>query len=486
MSNALTRREFLAASAATGAWCFLPGARILGANDRVNVAVIGCGGKGGAHVQDFSKIDGVRIAAVCDPDLHRLDAAAKKLDYTTQEHQDYHRILDNKDIDAVVIATPNHWHAPMTILACKAGKHVYVEKPVSHCIGEGRRMVDVAHAENRIVQAGTQQRSDPALRVLADDLKQGKYGKVLWIHCAKLNAREPIGKVSAPTPVPDYINYDLWAGPAPKTPVRRKQFHYDWHWQWNWGDGEMGNWLIHFLDDVRNFLDKTTVPTRVVGVGNRFAWDDDGQTPNMQMALFDYDGMPLVADSRNLADPKRPEGKRAGGKGGAVYLQMRQGNCVMCEGAVVRIGRGGGKAFDKKTGDTIKHYNGTAGSGHDVNFIDAIRSGKRSDLHAEIEVSHRSAILVHQANIAYRMGSVAPVEQVRESLGRHPDALETLSDMVEQVTGNGVDLANTPFILGPQLSFDSEQEKFVGENAQAANEYLRYAYREPYASELGA
>jgi predicted dehydrogenase len=369
-------------------------------------------------------------------------------------------------------------------MACRAGKHVYVEKPVSHGIWEGRQMVKAARAENRLVQAGTQHRSDPALRELAADLKKGMYGKVLWIHCSKLVAREPIGRVTAPTPVPAHIDYDLWAGPAPKTPVQREQFHYDWHWQWHWGDGEMGNWAIHYLDDVRNILELHTAPTRVIAAGNRFGWDDDGQTPNMHMALFDYAGMPLVVDVRNLPDPQRPEGKRAGGSGGAVYLGMRHGNYIMCEGAVIRIGRGGGKSYDKQTNDTIKHYNGTGGSGHDVNFIDAIRSGKRSDLSAEIEVAHGSTILVHQANIGYRVGARSSIDQLRESLGEHSDAVDTLAEMIEQIGGNGVDLKKEPFVLGPQLTFDPEQERFIGDHAEGANKFLRHVYREPFARAL--
>jgi len=306
----------------------------------------------------------------------------------------------------------------------------------------------------------------------------------LWVHCSRLVARKPIGKVTAPTPVPNYIDYNLWAGPAPMTPVIRKHFHYDWHWQWNWGNGEVGNWGIHYIDDALNFLRKRTVPSRMVVAGRRFAWDDDGQTPNMHLALFDLDGLPLVVDIRNLPDPVRPAGERPGGKSGAVYLRMRHGNFIMCEHAYVRFARGGGKAYDKKTDQEIKHYKGTGGRGHDVNFIEAVRSGRRSDLHAEIEVSHRSTILCHQANIGFRIGAEAPLEQIREAVRSHPDALHTLADMVEQLGGNGVDLAKTPFVLGPQLRFDPAAERFTGEHADAANRYLTYAYREPFARML--
>ena len=486
MAPRISRREFVAASVAAGAAVLLPSRRVLGANDRVNLAMIGCGDKGGAHVDTFKEIDGVQVVAVCDPDLQRMAEVAKKIESGPAQHQDYRRVLDDKDIDAVVIAAPNHWHAPMTMLACQAGKHVYVEKPVSHCMGEGRQMVAAARKYDRIVQAGTQHRSDASLRELAADIKAGMYGKVQWVHCEKLGARESIGKVTEPTPVPAHIDYNLWAGPASMTPVMRKSFHYDWHWQWSWGDGEMGNWAIHYLDDTRNILDLGGVPRSVVAAGNRFAWDDDGQTPNMHMALLDFDGLPVVVDVRNLPDLVRPEGKPVGGKGGAVYQRMRHGNIFMCEGAVVRFARGGGKSYDKDTGQEIKHYSGTGGAGHDVNFIEAVRSGRREDLHAEIEVSHLSTILCHQANISYRMGATANPDQVRAAVSSHPDALETLADMMEQLDGLQVDLDKTPFVLGPRLEFDAEHERFVGEHADAANAYLTYDYREPFAKMLQA
>ena len=486
MSAKSTRREFLAASAVAGAAVLWPASMVRGANNRVNIAVLGCGWKGGEHAPAFSKIPDVRVVAICDPDLKRMDEVAKKIEYDVAKVRDFRHVLDDKAIDAVVIATPNHWHAPMTMMACAAGKHVYVEKPVSHGIWEGRKMVEAARKYDRIVQAGTQHRSDPAVKELRADLAAGKYGKVSWVHCSRLVSRKPIGKVSEPTPVPESVDYNLWAGPAPMTPVQRKQFHYDWHWQWNWGDGEMGNWGIHYVDDVLNLLSLDTVPTRVVTAGRRFAWDDNGQTPNMELSLFDLNGTPLVVDIRNLADVKRPEGKRAGGDGGAVYLRMRHGNYIACEKAFIRFARGGGKAFDRESGEMIKQYKGTGGSGHDVNFIEAVRAGDRTLLNAEIEASHRSTVVCHQANITCRVGHDAPVEQVREVLTRHTDATDTLADMMEQLDGNNVDLAKTPFVLGPELTFDPASERFTGEQAEAANKLLRYEYRAPFAADLPA
>ncbi|MCX7827066.1 MAG: gfo/Idh/MocA family oxidoreductase, partial [Verrucomicrobiae bacterium] len=320
----------------------------------------------------------------------------------------------------------------------------------------------------------TQHRSCPGVQEAARDIQAGRYGKVLWVHCSKLTARKSIGKVTEPQPVPEHIDYNLWAGPAPMTPVMRQKFHYDWHWQWNWGDGEMANWGIHYLDDVRHLLGWKDVPTKVVAAGNRFAWDDNGETPNMHFALMDYDGLPLVVDIRNLPDPKRK-----GADDGAVYLSSRGGNYIQCEHASVRISRGGGWSYDKD-GNRIHQYKGDGGKAHAQNFINAVRSGRREDLAADIEIGHLGTAICHQANIAWRVGAKATPDQIRESMKSCEDALNTLADMLEQLEGNGVDLKKEPFLLGPTLSYDRKQERFVGPNAEQANKYITCSYREPF------
>ena len=483
--NRISRRNFLKNSIAATAGSymavsshssFVTGVR--GANNEVRVAVAGIRSRGGGHIKNFQKLPGVNVVAVCDPDTKVLDGWVNKCkdDYgtTVSGYADVRELLDRKDIDALIIATPNHWHSLMTVYACQAGKHVYVEKPVSHSIEEGRKMVNAARKYNRIVQTGTQHRSCPAVQEAARDIKAGRYGKVKWIHCSKLGARATIGKVTAPQPVPENIDYNLWAGPAPMTPVMRKQFHYDWHWQWNWGDGEMANWGIHYIDDFRHIMGWDDVPTKVVAAGNRFAWDDNGETPNMHFSLFDYDGIPVVVDIRNLPDPKR-----RGGKSGAVYLSARGGNWIQCEQGSIRIARGGGKAYDNDN-NLVKQYKGNAGSGHAQNFIDCVRSGKREDLAAEIEVGHLGTAVCHQANIAWRAGTAASVDEVRDSMKKHEDALNTLNDMLEQLDGNGVNPAKDKFILGPALTYDRKTERFVGEGAERANKYVTCSYRAPF------
>jgi len=478
----ITRRDFLKSSMAAGAAIALatPFSRVRGANDDIRVAVIGVGGQGGNHIKYFNRLSGVRVVAICDADKthlqRRADEFEKKYERKVETYTDLRKLLEDKSIDAITSATPNHWHSLVTVLACQAGKDVYIEKPVSHAIWEGRKMVEAARKYNRIVQAGTQQRSCPAVQEAARDIQAGRYGKVLWVHCSKLGTdnRGPIGKVTTPQPVPETIDYNLWAGPAPMTPVMRKSFHYDWHWQWNWGDGEMANWGVHYLDDMRHLLGWNDVPTKVVAAGNRFAWDDNGETPNMHIALLDYDGLPVVVDIRNLPDPKRPSGSE-----GAVYLHSRGGNYIQCEDASIRLSRGGGGAYNKD-GERIHQYKGDGGAGHAQNFIDAVRSRRREDLAAEIEVGHLSTVVCHQANVCWRVGSEASVEEVRQSMKSHEDALNTLSDMLEQLDGNAIDLAKQPFILGPMLTYDRKQERFVGENAEKANKLVKCSYREPF------
>jgi predicted dehydrogenase len=466
--HAISRRRFLLGAAATGAaFSIFPGSA-LGANDRVRIGIIGLGGKGSAHLKDFGKIENLDIIAVSDADKGHMEGAGDKV----AKHQDFRHLLEMKDVDAVVIAAPDHWHCLAAILAMQAGKHVYVEKPVSHYIWEGRKMVEAARKYNKIVQAGTQQRSCPAVQECARDVQAGKYGKVQWVHCAVLSSREPIGKVAAPIAVPDGVDYNMWAGPAPMSPIKREKFHYDWHWQWNWGTGEMGNWGVHYLDDVRHILGWNDVPETVLAAGNRW-WDDDGETPNMHMCLMEHKGVKLVIDVRNMPDPGK------GGKEGAIYLGGRGGNYIKCENGFIRISRGGGKAFDND-GNMVHQYKGNGGAGHDLNFIDAIRKGSNATLAAEVEVGHLSTTVCHLANVGWRLGKAMPVEQLRENVKSHEDAVNTLDSIVTQLTGSGIDLKAKPFLAGPKLAYDGKAEKFTGDNAEEANKFIRLKGREPF------
>lgn len=467
-----TRRRFIKGLTATGTGlATLGSSHAYTANEQIRVAVIGMGGRGGTHLNALKTIPGVKVVAICDADTRRY-TQFKKANPDLQLFQDYRKILDMNDIDAVTIATPNHWHAAMTVAACQAGKHVYVEKPISHSIWEGQQMVAAARKYNRIVQAGTQQRSCPAPRDAGRDIRAGKYGKVLWVHCMKLNLRKPIGLVTKPQPVAPEIDYNLWAGPAPATPVMRQQFHYDWHWQWPWGDGEMGNWGVHYTDDLCNMLGWTTLPSKIICGGARFAWKDNGETPNMQFAYMEHQGLPVVVEIRDL--PWSSKRKSAG-----VYLGAREGNIIVCEKGIVKIARGGGKAYSPDGKEVIAKYRGNAGKGHFENFIKAIRSGNKDDLHAEIQVGHIASSISHLANIAYKLGKKASVAEAREAMITHPDAVNTVDAVISQLKAN--DMSDAPLLLSPHLTFDPTSERFTGEHAVQANAHLRSTMRQEFA-----
>lgn len=464
----LSRRKFIQRSAAASALYSLVPHTVLGANERVNIGVIGVGWKGGDHCDLFNKGES-KVIAVSDADTERMG----KVEGATQ-HQDMRKLIEMKDVDAVVIATPNHWHALSAIWSMHAGKHTYVEKPVSHNIWEGRQMVNAARKYKRVCQAGTQQRSCPAVQAAAKDIQEGKYGKVLWVHCSRLAAREPIGKVTEPTIPPATVDYNLWAGPGPMTPVMRKNFHYDWHWQFNWGDGEMANWGVHYLDDLRHLLGWDDVPTNVMSVGNRF-WDDDGNTPNMQLSVMEHRGVKVVVDVRNLPGA---EGA-GGGSGGAVYLGSRGGNYIMCEKGFVRIARGGGAGYDldKKR---IAQYKGDGGASHAANFLAAVKAEDSALLNAEIAVGHQSTAMCHLANIAWRVGQPSSPDALRSQFKDNQDALNTFESVLVQLASNKIDLSKTPLIAGPRLTYDNQAEVFTGEHAERANPYLRSAGRNEF------
>ena len=459
----LSRRGFVKSTvAASGLYSLVPHTA-LGANECVNVGMIGLGSMGGGHYKGLKEMAECRVVAVSDADSERMGKADGIV-----KHQDFRRLLEMKDIDAVFVATPNHWHSLAAIMSMQAGKHVYVEKPVSHCIWEGRKMVEASRRYKRICQAGTQQASCPSVQAAAKDIQAGKYGKVLWAHCCKLGARKSIGKVSGPVKPPETVDYNLWAGPAPMTPIMRENFHYDWHWQWNWGDGEMGNWAIHFLNDLRQILGWQDVPGNVMTVGNRF-WDDDGETPNMQFSVMEHRGVKVVVDVRNLPDLR-------GGDGGAVYLGARDGNTIMCEKGYVKISRGGGAGYDLE-GNRIARYKGDGGGAHKRNFFDAIKAGDRSILNAEIEMGHQSTVMCHLSNISWRLGSKVSVQEISESVKGNEDAMNTLDSVVNQLAFNKIDLEKTPLIAGPRLRYDNKAEKFTGDHAADANRFVRLPNR---------
>src|SRR5882672_6764611 len=310
----LTRRSFLKTSALATAGVVLSArswGQVTGANSDVRVAVAGLNGRGKNHLKSLSEIPGVRIVAICDIDTAVLEKTAKTLPAGVKTSTDIRELLASPEIDAITIATPNHWHSLMGIWACQAGKDVYVEKPISHNVWEGRQLVAAAAKYNRVVQAGTQIRSGDGLVEAVAWVRAGHLGKITASRGFCYKRRKSIGKTSGPQPVPATANYDLWLGPAREEPPHRARFHYDWHWFNAYGNGDVGNQGIHQMDVARWFLGERGLPRHTLSIGGRLGYVDDGNTPNTQVVVHDYPTAPLIFEVRGL--PKKAGVASAGG-----------------------------------------------------------------------------------------------------------------------------------------------------------------------------
>ena len=478
-SRILSRRTFLKSSSLAGVALAAPSIQVLGANDEIRLAVIGLGGKGGQHVERFSQAPGVRVTALGEPDPKRLAAHADKLKQrgtTAFTATDPRRVVERDDVDAVVIATPNHWHALLTVWALRAGKDVYVEKPVSHSVAEGARMVEEAKRAGRIVQSGTQYRSCPGLREAAAWLQEGHLGKPLWAHIVWFEHRPPIGKC-APF-IPTDLDYDLWCGPAPLEPLTRPRLHYDWHWFWSTGDGDLGNSGIHAFDACRMFIPGAVFPQRLIGLGGRFTYDDAAQTPNTQFTFMEYPQLPIILENRNLSMEKD-----------AVVMDrlrgVQEGFVLQYEGGYFAGFRMGGAVFDND-GKRIRRFQGDNGESHQANFLEALRSRKTSDLNAPILEGHVSSAVCHLGNIAYRLGRPGTAQACQAALGKQPPVAEGFPRLVQSLEGIGVDLAKTPFALGPWIELDTRTGDILGMEGgdagqlEQARHLARGNHRAPY------
>ena len=470
-----SRRRLLQHTLLTGT-SLLGARRVLGANDDIRVAVIGLGSKGSGHVRQFSGLPGVRIVALCDVDPERL-AKQKKNVKEAYAHTDPRRILDRKDIDAVVIATPDHWHALLAVWACQAGRDVYVEKPVSHNIREGRLIAEAGEKYGRIIQAGTQYRSDVGLKQAADYIRQGNIGKLVWGHVVWYELRGSIGRIAPHTP--EGLDYDLYCGPAPVKPLRRKRLHYDWHWIWSTGTGDLGNSGIHAFDLCRWFAGYHGLPPRAVCLGGRFAVNDAGETPNTQLTLLDYPGAPIVIENRNLPRQK-------GIKALDHFRQVKEGIILQCEGGYFAGLRGGGSVYDAQ-GKRIKQFVGDGGGQHAANFLDAVRSRDAGRLNAPIQQGHVSSACCHLGNFSYQLGSPAGSTALKEVMAQCPQAVTAIDKLAEHLRDNDVDLKQHPMVCGPWLTIDQRTEAIVKVNGadsgplvEKAKQLARGTYRKPF------
>ncbi len=486
-----TRRRFLKASvlAGAGAAAGLTASKrsrvhaaqvvtgVRGANDRLNIAVAGIHGRGVAHLDVYTAMSGVRVTRLVDPDTRLFDSRIKlvqeKARNTPAAVQDIRRILDDKDVDIVSIATPNHWHALMTIWACQAGKDVFVEKPMSHNIHEGRIAVETARKYGRLVQHGTQTRSNTGRAKTLAVIASGKLGKLLVSRglCYKTggaageeNTRGDIGFRPIKKP-PAELDFNLWTGPAPEQPYHENLVHYRWHWFWDFGNGDIGNQGIHEMDVARWAIPGAKLPRSAISFGGRFGPRDQGQAANTQVAIFDYGETQLIFEVRGLPSPS--------------YHGLEVGNSYHCEAGTIY-----GATFYPKGSDKpeplpdIDVKMGPDSHEHFANFIAAVRSRKVSDLNADVLEAHYSCALVHLANASYRLGEDAPFNPRTSAFGDNKEAYETLGRMEEYLAKDGFNLSETKYRVGRRLIVDAEKERVVGD--EQANTLLTRNYRKPF------
>ena len=449
----------------------LPFSRVRGANERIVAGVVGLGGRGsGAHVPSFEKQEGVTVAALSDPDRERTGAAAKmiesKYNHKADQYVDMRRLFDRKDIDVIGNATQNYWHGLSTIWACQAGKHVYVEKPLSHYIWEGRQMVNAARKYKRLVQCGTQHRSETNIAGAIKWVQEGNLGKIKYITAFANKPRSSCGKRSTPLPIPETVDYDLWCGPAKKLLIYRNKLQYDCSFDWNTGDGESCNQGVHEVDVARWCLGEKMLPRRVMSIGGRFLFNDACDVPNTQIIYYDFPTAPLLYEVHNLRKAK-------GSNDMPAFRGERVGVIVDCEGGSVSLYRG--IAWDKE-GKKIKSFSG--GGDHFVNFIKAVRSGKREDLSAEVLEGHRSTAVCHAGNISYRLGKTASKAQMRNQVRDVSIFGEMFDRLLEHLAANEIEIDVKTATLGPWLQIDRQNERF--KNNKKANRLAHGFYREPY------
>jgi len=415
----INRRSFLRKTTAASAGIMVGNSAIasrpgrMNPNDTINVAVIGIRSRGKDHYRALSKIPNVNIAVLCDIDQRQLPEAVAEVEKLTGSkpatETEYRKVLENKDIDVVSIATPNHWHALQAIWACQAGKDVYVEKPVSHTIQEGRKIVEAARKYNRVVQTGTQARSSTATVKAMDFLQDGGLGDIYMTKGLCLKPRGSIGHVKD-SEIPDGVNWDAFLGPAPYRPFNLNRFHYKWHWFWDTGNSDLGNQGIHQTDIGRWALKKMTHPVRIQGMGNFFIWDSDQETPNIQILEFEYeDGSILHFEVRGLGT-NAEAGIRIGNlifgsKGWMNMLSEEEGKCQTYY-SDIQLTESGFSSYKEEQGPIFTSDDPDARDAvvnHFKNFLDCVRSRRWQDLNADILEGHLSTSLCHLGNIACRL-----------------------------------------------------------------------------------
>ncbi len=467
-----TRRQFIrrtAGAAAVGTFAIAgtrASAKVIGANERLRIAVVGVNGRGGSHISGFMGVPNVEIAYLVDPDENVLNKAVEGLKkktqgaFTTKGATDIRKVLEDPEVDAISVATPNHWHALMTIWGAQAGKHVYVEKPMSHDVAEGRIAVEAQEKYGVVVQHGTQSRSDAGIAGLHEAIKAGKWGplKISYGYCCK--PRGGIGNKAVGDP-PKNLDWDLWRGPAEVEAFHGNLVHYNWHWFWKTGNGDLNNQGTHQLDIAHWALDDDqTHPVRAMAIGGRFQWDDQGETPNTMFGIAEYpNGQQVFFNVRNVdfkGYPRQVENQyyfEDGGKiiGGTYYAKgSDKGEKVgVPKGAVTPGGNWG-------------------------SFVAACREGKPEMANGNVHDAHHGCVMGHLINNSYRLGEKVPFNAKAGRFGDNKDAAEHFLKLHEMMRdGVGVPEDGAEYTVGPWLTFDPKTERHTGEFAEKANALLK-------------
>jgi predicted dehydrogenase len=432
----MKRREFVKTAAmATAASPMLWGTSKswAGANDRVNVAVIGIRGMGKSHIREYQNLENVRVVALCDIDENLFPERVQKLFVDKnlpkpKQYYDIRKLLEDKNIDAVSIVTPNHWHALASIWSMQAGKHVSVEKPCCHNFFEGQQLVKAAKKYGLVVQDGAEQRSNPCAQSMAKFLHSGKLGEVYMAKGLCYKWRDTIGR-TVDEPVPKGVHYDLWLGPAPKRPFSRNRFHYNWHWNFEYGNGDMGNQGVHEFDIARWGLN-VKLPTKINAVGGHFMFDDDQNTPNVLMAIFEFPNKEARGDKKKILqfEVRHWICNNEGGFSPGFNVKDDQGGYMISNVNVIGNLFYGSEGYMTKSVNEWKSFMGKArepgpsGGGlanHYQNYIDAIRANDPGILTAPIEEGFYTCATIHLGNISYLL---------RRTINFDPEKQEIIGD----------------------------------------------------------
>lgn len=492
MTTHLSRRSFSRITLGAAALAGLPGCsttgkgrtRALPAGEPVRLGVVGIRSRGMQLANSFQNVEGCEIVAMCDCDGGVLEQQctrfAEKYGHRPAAERDVRAFVERDDLHAIVIATPNHWHALMAMWAAEAGKDVYVEKPVCHDLREGQAMVEVGQRTGRIIATGTQARSSRAIAEAIAFVRDGSIGDIVLARGTCWKPRKSIGRVAGPQQVPDQIDFDLWTGPSPMKPLGRQHLHYDWHWDTDTGNGDLGNQGIHQVDLCRWMLGEDTLARGAMSIGGRLGYLDDGNTPNSQVIVLDYETAPLIFEVRGLPRDKAQQTAKWG-------MDNHRGSgitaCLECEGGELVAYHGGGSAkiFDSE-GKQVREFKGA--NNHYANFVKAVRACDASLLAADVERGRVSSTLCHQGMASHLLGRPGTADEalaaIEAAAGTH--GREAVERMCSHLRANEVDIDRPTLTIGAALVLDPVTERHVGR--PDADDLLERPARGPYTHEL--